>query len=149
MIVGNGVMSIPPHDLEQPYRWYFRVYGVNNQNLKKWHGITSVPNIMNFRPAILWLSNTKYFSEGSVWLGYVRLGMRMRRWLWIVASSTFHLTTSSNCNVGVTECSKLKCIIFGSGLRRNVHTEIHKYTSNHSLVIKCLQTDIISEVVLG
>jgi hypothetical protein len=54
----------------------------------------------------------------------------------------FHLTASSNRHVGITECRKLKCTIWRSDLRHNVHTKFQEYTSNHSLVIKCIKTGI-------
>jgi hypothetical protein len=65
-----------------------------------------------------------------------------------VVSSTFHLTTSNNHHVGITECKKLKCIIWRSGLRHNVHTKFHEYPSSHSVIIKISQTDKITEVGL-
>jgi hypothetical protein len=57
-----------------------------------------------------------------------------------VASSTFHLTTSSNRHVGITECRKLKCRIWRSDLWHNVHTIFHEYPPSHFLVIKYVQT---------
>jgi hypothetical protein len=49
---------IPPHDFKQQPRWYYRVqkrikYDIGVVTC----GITSIPNFMNFRPAILWLLN--------------------------------------------------------------------------------------------
>jgi hypothetical protein len=33
-------------------------------------------------------------------------------------------------------------------MRHNVHTKFHEYPTNHSVVIKCVQMDIASEVRL-
>jgi hypothetical protein len=56
-IMGNGVI-IPPHDFKQPSCWYYRL-----QEIKQYdfgvitNGITSIPNFINFRPAILHSKN--------------------------------------------------------------------------------------------
>jgi hypothetical protein len=86
----------------------------------------------------------KYVQEKSLLrrLGSVRLGMHMRRWF-IVASWRFHLTTSSNHHVGITDCRKLNCRIWISDQRHNIHTKFHEYLSSHSLVIKYVQKSLL------
>jgi hypothetical protein len=112
-----------------------------------WHNVHT--KYSEFPPSVSLV--TKYAHTGitceEVGLGLVRLRMRthMRRWSWIVASSTFHLTTSRNCHVSIMECRKLKCRIYRSYLQHNVLTKFHEYTSNHSLVIKRVKTDITSK----
>jgi hypothetical protein len=67
----------------------------------------------------------------------------MRRWSLIAASSTFHLMTSRNCHIGITECRKLKCKILRIDLWHNVHAKFHEYPSSYYLVIKCVQVQRI------
>jgi hypothetical protein len=51
-IMGNGVIS-PPHDFKLPTRWCCRVdEGINYGIGVVIYGTTSIPNFMNFRPAI-------------------------------------------------------------------------------------------------
>jgi hypothetical protein len=121
------------------------------------YGITSIPNIKNFRLFILYLLNTyeraSYLKKvdlgwlGYVRLGYVRLGMRMRRRSRIMASSTFHLTISSNHVLGITECIKLRSRIQKRGLRHNIHIKYQEFLPIHSVVIKYIRTGITSEEV--
>jgi hypothetical protein len=113
--VGNGVIIILPHRFEHPLRWYYRAWEVTKCELGTvTYGIMSTPNLMKIRPAILFIESvlTDTTCEG-VGSGKVRILMGMRRGSWIMASSTFHLTTSSNCHVGITECRKLKKYEFG------------------------------------
>jgi hypothetical protein len=52
----NGVIIIPPRDFEHPSRLCYRLLEVGNYDFGQLTcGITSMPNFINFRPAILWL----------------------------------------------------------------------------------------------
>jgi hypothetical protein len=56
--MGNGVIIIPPHDFKQPSRWYYRVQKIKKHEFRVvTYGIKSIPNFINFRSAILFLSN--------------------------------------------------------------------------------------------
>jgi hypothetical protein len=48
--------------------------------------------------------------EAHMWLSYVRLVKGMRNG--VMASTSLHLTISSNRHVGITECGKSESIIF-------------------------------------
>jgi hypothetical protein len=52
--MGSGVIIISPHDLKQLSSWYYREEKVKNYDFAvvSYHGITSIPNLINFRPAI-------------------------------------------------------------------------------------------------
>jgi hypothetical protein len=67
--------------------------------------ITSMPNFMNFRPAILQLLNAFRRIPGVMWLGLVSNEHAHR--LWVTASS-FHLANLSICLVDITVCKKLE-----------------------------------------
>jgi hypothetical protein len=47
-------------------------------------------------------------------------------------------------DAGITECRKLKCRIWRSDMRHNVHTKFLEFLSSHSLVIKYIQLYIAS-----
>jgi hypothetical protein len=53
-IMRNGVIVNPPHDFKQPSCWYFRVQeGLKQEFIFVTYGVTSIPNLMNFRPTIV------------------------------------------------------------------------------------------------
>jgi hypothetical protein len=79
--VDSGVIIIPPHEFDHPSCWCYKL-----QEVKKYecgvvvYGITSIPNFINFRPAILVIECVQTgFSNKVVRLGKVRLVMRIRR----------------------------------------------------------------------
>jgi hypothetical protein len=63
--------------------------------------------------------------------------------------TAFHLMTSSNRFVGITECRELRSTIVKSGLWHNVHTKFHKFPPIRSVVTKCEYTDIPPEGGVG
>jgi hypothetical protein len=53
--VANGVINVPPRDFEVPSERYYKEQGVRKGEFGEiTHGITSIHNFINFRPAILW-----------------------------------------------------------------------------------------------
>jgi hypothetical protein len=92
-------------------------------------------NIMAHRHA--WMNSTE------AW----QCSFPMCRWSWVM-TSTYHLTISSNHLVGISKCKELKIQICKSDVWHNVHTKNHEFPFTHSLVIKCILTDVTSEVGL-
>jgi hypothetical protein len=56
--MGNGIIIVPPHDFKHPSRWNFRLKEIKMYEFGTVSdGITSTPNFMKIRPAILQLLN--------------------------------------------------------------------------------------------
>jgi hypothetical protein len=70
--------------------------------------------------------------------------MSMRREMWVMVSSSSHLTNLSVSDVGVAECRFFKIILSFLQLH-NVHTKSHENQSSHSPVIEFVQMDIAGE----
>jgi hypothetical protein len=100
---GNGVIIIPPHDFKHPPNWYYRAQLVTKYTFGIiTYGMKSVPNFMKIRTEIIKILNAhKRVLHAKIKLGWVTLVMRMRRGPWVLASSSLHLTISSNYYVGI------------------------------------------------
>jgi hypothetical protein len=70
----------------------------------------------------------------------------MRREPWVMASSSFHLTISSNRHVGIIGSSKLQSMHLSNHVWHNVRTKFHENPYINYPVIKCARTDITGEV---
>jgi hypothetical protein len=52
--MGNGAIIVPLHDFKRPTQWYCRIKEIKKYGLGAVsNGITSIPNFMKIRPAIL------------------------------------------------------------------------------------------------
>jgi hypothetical protein len=113
----NGAIIIPPHDIQQPPRWYCRVWEVGKYGIGVVTCcIASIRNFIKILADIVSLLNAyKRTSQLKVKLRLVWLGLLvwlvMRRGSWIMALSSFHLKISCNRHVGDTGCSKLRSML--------------------------------------
>jgi hypothetical protein len=75
--MGDGVIT-SPHDFNQQSHWDYRVQeGIKYEIRAVTYGITSMQNLMNFRPAITryeMRTDGHYLRRGWVGLGWVRFG---------------------------------------------------------------------------
>jgi hypothetical protein len=146
--MGIGVI-ISPHDFKEPSRWYYRAQEVTKYEFGVIiYVIPSMSNFIKILTGIPELLNAhKWISQLKFELGSVRLMMRMSRRPCTMASSSLHITISSNRHVGIGECmGSYKVCVWSNHPWHSVHNKFHLHPYNQCLVIDCAQTDITAEV---
>jgi hypothetical protein len=104
---GSWVMASSFHLTTSTNHW--RVWDVNKYAFGGiTYGTKSAKFHWNRHRNYLGTKCAQTISQSKFKLGWVKLVMRMRRGSWVMASSSFHLTNSSNRQVGITGRSKLQ-----------------------------------------